>query len=146
MARQRHCRGLDECAFLPGLKVLLRDVEKTSAGQRMLPDEADVAQALGVDKLLVGKAPMNANKKGQSYSGGLVWADTYIAVMNIQGGDFLAGGAGRTIQWTLDTTGLFTPESYRDNAIRSDVMRVRQHTDEVIIDATCVELITTSYA
>ena len=116
-----------------------------SAGQNKIPNEVDIANALGVEKLLVAKAPKNANSKGQTYSGTTVWGNTYIAVMNIQGGDFIAGGAGRTIQWTKDTTGLFTPETYRSNEVRSDVLRMRQHTQEVIIDPTCIELITTSY-
>jgi hypothetical protein len=116
------------------------------ANQRALPSEDDVAQALGVDMLLVGKAPKNANNKGQSYSGSFIWSPTYIAVAQIEGGEYQAGGVGRTIQWTKDTTGLFTPETYRDDTRRSNIMRVRQHTAEKVIDATACELITTSFA
>jgi hypothetical protein len=120
-------------------------VPKT-AGQKMLPGEEDVARALGVDTLLVGKAPYNANAKGQTFSGAFVWPDTYVAVLSIQGGEYQAGGVGRTIQWSKDTTGLFTPETYRDDSIRGNVLRVRQHTAEKVIDTTCCQLITTSYA
>jgi len=116
------------------------------AGQKMLPGEQDVAEALGVEKLLVGKAPRNSNNKGQSYSGSFIWGTTYIAVCNTAGGEYQAGGVGRTIQWTKDTTGLFTPETYRSDERRSNVLRVRQHTAEKVIDATACELITTSYA
>jgi hypothetical protein len=117
-----------------------------SANQRMLPGEQDVAEALGVEKLLVGKAPRNGNNKGQSYSGSFIWGTTYIAVCNTAGGEYQAGGVGRTIQWTKDTTGLFTPETYRSDERRSNVLRVRQHTAEKVIDATACELITTSYS
>lgn len=117
-----------------------------SAGQSMLPGEADVAQALGVETLYVGKAPKNANGKGQTFSGGFIWGDTYIAVCNIAGGEYTAGGVGRTIQWSKDTTGLFTPETYRSDERRSNILRVRQHTAEKVIDETACELITTSYA
>jgi hypothetical protein len=116
------------------------------ANQKMLPGEQDIAEALGVEKLLVGKAPRNANNKGQSYSGSFIWGTTYIAVCNTAGGEYQAGGVGRTIQWTKDTTGLFTPETYRSDERRSNVLRVRQHTAEKVIDATACELITTSYA
>lgn len=117
-----------------------------AANQRMLPGEQDVAQALGVDYLFVGKAPVNANNEGAAYSGSFIWTNTYVAVGNVQGGEYEAGGVGRTIQWTRDTTGLFTPETYRDDTRRSNVLRVRQHVAEKVIDATASELITTSYA
>jgi len=116
------------------------------AGQYLIPSEADIAQALGVDNILVGKAPKNANAKGQSYSGAFIWPDTYIAVCYLAGGEYTAGGVGRTIQWTKDTTGLFTPETYRSDERRSDILRVRQHTAEKVIDTTACELITTSYS
>ena len=116
------------------------------AGQYLIPSDADIAQALGVDNVLVGRAPKNANAKGQSYSGAFIWADTYVAVCYLAGGEYTAGGVGRTIQWSLDTTGLFTPETYRSDERRSDILRVRQHVAEKVIDTTACELITTSYA
>ena len=117
-----------------------------AAGQRMLPGEDDVARALGVETLYVGKAPRNANQKGQSYSGSFIWSDTYVIVAQVMGGEYQAGGIGRTIQWSKDTTGLFTPETYRSDERRSNILRVRQNVAEKIIDETAAELITTSYA
>ncbi len=117
-----------------------------AAGQRGLPGEADVAQALGVENLFIGKAPVNANAEGATYSGSFIWTDTYIGVGCVQGGEYEAGGMGRTIQWTKDTTGLFTPETYRDDTVRSNILRVRQHVIEKVIDATAAQLITTSYS
>jgi hypothetical protein len=116
-----------------------------TAGQRMLPAEDDVARALGVDNLYVGKAPKNGNQKGQTYSGSFVWGTTYIWVGNVAGGEYQAGGVGRTIQWDKDTTGLFTPETYRSDERRANILRVRQNVAEKIIDETAGELITTSY-
>lgn len=116
-----------------------------SAGQNMLPSEADLANALGVDKLLVGKAPYNANNKGQAYSGSFIWGTSKIAVACIAGGEYGAGGVGRTIQWSKDTTGLFTPETYRSDERRSNILRVRQHVAEKVIDETACDLILTQY-
>ena len=116
-----------------------------TAGQRMLPAEDDVARALGVDNLYVGKAPKNGNQKGQAYSGSFVWGTSYIWVGNVAGGEYQAGGVGRTIQWDKDTTGLFTPETYRSDERRANILRVRQNVAEKIIDETAGELITTSY-
>jgi hypothetical protein len=117
-----------------------------SAGQYLIPSDADIARALGVDQILVGRAPKNSNAKGQTYSGSFIWSDTYVAVAYIAGGEYTAGGVGRTIQWSKDTTGLFTPETYRSDERRSDILRVRQHTAEKVIDTTACELITTSFA
>lgn len=117
-----------------------------SAGQFTLPGEDDVARALGVDKLYVAKAAKNGNAKGQTFSGSFIWSDTYISVAQIAGGEYQAGGIGRTIQWSKDTTGLFTPETYRSDERRSNILRVRQHVAEKIVDETAAELITTSFA
>jgi hypothetical protein len=116
------------------------------ANQKALPGVADVAQALGVDNLYIGNAPYNSAAEGAAYSGSFIWNNTYIAVGVIQGGEFQAGGVGRTIQWTKDTTGLFTPETYRSDERRSNILRIRQHVAEKVIDTTACELITTSYS
>lgn len=116
------------------------------AGQYLIPSDGDIARALGVQSILVGRAPKNSNAKGQTYSGSFIWSDTYVAVAYIAGGEYTAGGVGRTIQWSKDTTGLFTPETYRSDERRSDILRVRQHTAEKVIDATACELITTSFS
>jgi len=120
-------------------------VAKT-AGQNFLPGEADIANAIGVDNLYVAKAAKNSNGKGQTYSGGFIWGTTYIWVGQVASGDWSAGGAGRIISWGKDSTGLFTPETYRDDSRRSNVLRVRQTVAEKIIDGTAGELITTSWS
>jgi hypothetical protein len=117
-----------------------------SAGQFTLPGEDDVARALGVEKLYVAKAAKNSNGKGQTFAGSFIWSDTYISVAQIAGGEYQAGGIGRTIQWSKDTTGLFTPETYRSDERRSNILRVRQHVAEKIVDETAAELITTSFS
>tara|TARA_R110000803_G_C11957939_1_gene318386 strand:+ start:408 stop:1373 length:966 start_codon:yes stop_codon:yes gene_type:complete len=116
------------------------------AGQYLIPSEADIANALGVDTVYVGNAPKNSAKKGLTYNGAFIWGDTYLAVCQVAGGEYTAGGVGRTIQWTKDTTGLFTPETYRSDERRSNILRVRQHCAEKVIDETACELVTTSYA
>jgi hypothetical protein len=118
------------------------------ANQRMLPGAEDVARALGVDQIYIGMAVYNSTPQNNTvgYTGNFVWPNTYIAVLKIVEGDYQAGGTGRTIQWTKDTQGLFLPETYRDDSKRSNILRVRQHTAEKVLDATTCQLITTSYA
>lgn len=112
------------------------------AGQRALPNEQDIANALGVDNLFVGKAPYNTANKAATYSGSFIWNNTNIWVGQIQGGEYTAGGVGRTISWAKDSVGLFTPETYRSDERRSNVIRVRQNVAEKIIDSTAGEIIT----
>jgi hypothetical protein len=108
-----------------------------------LLSEQEVAQAVGVEKVLVGRAPKNTAKKGQTYSGGFVWGDTYMALAYTSGGEFAAGGFGRTILWGADSPVPFVAETYRDEARRSNVLRVRQHASEKVIDGSSIIRITT---
>lgn len=117
-----------------------------AANQRALPNEQDVAQALGVETLYIGKAPKNTAGKGLAFSGDFIWPSTHIWVGQVAGGEYTAGGVGRTIQWSKDTTGLFTPETYRSDERRSNIMRVRQTVSEKIIDSTAGTLITTNWS
>ena len=112
------------------------------AGQRALPNEQDIANALGVENLFVGKAPYNTANKAATYSGSFIWNSTNIWVGQVQGGEYTAGGVGRTISWTKDSVGLFTPETYRSDERRSNVIRVRQNVAEKIIDSTAGEIVT----
>jgi hypothetical protein len=47
--------------------------------------------------------------------------------------------------WEEDASSLFVVETYRDEPRRSDVIRVRQHTDEKVINENAGTLITTGY-
>jgi hypothetical protein len=64
----------------------------------------------------------------------------------VQSGQFTAGGIGRTLVWSADAPGGFVSESYRDEARRSNVLRVRMNTSEKLIDANAAVRITTSFA
>ena len=108
-----------------------------------LLSEQEVAQAVGVEKVLVGRAPRNSGKKGQSYSGSFIWGDNFIALANTTGGEFAAGGFGRTILWGADSPVPFVSETYRDEARRSNILRVRQHVSEKVVDGSSIIRITT---
>ena len=117
----------------------------SSTGARLL-SEAEIAAALGVTNLLVGRAAINTAGKNKSYSGSFVVSSAKIVVGQVSGGEFTAGGMGRTLVWTGDAAGGFVSESYRDEARRSQVLRVRMNTDEVIIDPNAAVRITTNFA
>jgi hypothetical protein len=105
-----------------------------------------LAKAFGVERLLIADATVDTSKKGQTAAAGYIWGSNYVWVGNIQGGDFAAGGAGRTIVWTGDASSTFVTETYRKEDIRCDCIRVRTHTTEKVISAPSGTLITTNYA
>lgn len=105
------------------------------------------AEKFEVPTVLIGDAVVDTAQKGQAATLGYIWTNDFIWVGNVQGGDWSAGGAGRTIVWTGDTGGsTFVAESYRREEIRSDVLRVRSNMDEKVISARSGTLITTQYA
>ena len=113
--------------------------------QSRLLSEGEVAAAVGVDRVLVGRAPKNTAAKGQTYAGGFIWSNTYMALANTVGGEFSGGGFGRTIVWAADSPVPFVSETYRDEARRADVLRVRQNSAEKVIDGSSIIRITTGY-
>ena len=117
----------------------------SNTGARLL-SEAEIAAALGVEKLLVGSAAINTAGKNKSFTGSFAISSAKIIVGQVAGGEFTAGGIGRTLVWSGDSAGGFVSESYRDEARRSQVLRVRMNTDEVVIDGNAGVRVTTSFA
>lgn len=117
----------------------------SNTGGRLL-DEVQIAEAFGVDKVYIGRAAINSANKNKTYSGSFIVPDTKIVVANISSGQFTAGGIGRTLVWSEDAPGGFVSESYRDEARRSNVLRVRMNTAEKVIDANAAVRITTTYS
>jgi len=74
------------------------------------------------------------------------WSDDYISLLDVQSGDYSAGGVGRTITWSADSPGgLYTSESYPDKKHRGERVRVRMFTDEKIVNDLAGELIATGF-
>jgi len=106
----------------------------------------EVADALNVERILIGRAAKNGAKKGQSFSGSFIWSNTKVIVAKLGAGEFTAGGLGRTLLWSEDSPTPLVTETYRDEARRSNVIRARHNTSEKLIDASCAIGIDTSYA
>lgn len=117
--------------------------------QLVLSKEA-MAEALGVKEVLIGSAQYDTSKQGaSSVSLTPIWSDTYIWVGNINPASgpegLFAGGAGYTLFWEQDGA-LFTVEQYREEQTRSNIIRVRQNTDEKVVLGTAGELLVTQYS
>ena len=59
----------------------------------------EVASALNVSRILIGRAARNGAKKGQSYSGSFIWGNNKVVLAKLGAGEFTAGGLGRTLLW-----------------------------------------------
>jgi hypothetical protein len=94
-----------------------------------------LADILGIKKIVVGKGIYNSAKEGKAFKGADIWSGDYAMVAVIGEGQRLSDPSmGRTFLWTGDSPENATVEQYRDDAARSDIFRVRQHVDEMIID------------
>ena len=61
---------------------------------------ASVFQDQGIEQFLIGGAYQDIGGEGQLYLGQPIWPNSQFFVGKISGGDFLAGGAMRTIAWS----------------------------------------------
>ena len=105
-----------------------------------------IAASFGIANVIVAKKSYDSGIKGKT-SVGPVWSNNYIWIGDVQGGDFMNGGAGRTIIWDADSEGgLFTSDQYRDEARRGDKIRVRSNRTIKVINQNSARLITTNWA
>jgi hypothetical protein len=112
---------------------------------KMATEEA-IKQALtdllGLKRILVGSGVYDATPEGGTPAITDIWADDYAFIaVTAAAGSILAPAVGRTILWTEDSPENITVDQYREEQTRSEVFRVRQHTDEKIIDAYFAHLL-----
>jgi hypothetical protein len=101
----------------------------------------------GITQVLVGIGRYDSSKKNATptYTASNFWGTTYVWVGKVGSGDPYNGGAGRTLGWNPEG-GEFVTETYRSEETRSNIVRVRQHTIEKIIDGAAGTLIATQYS
>ncbi|MDH3279805.1 MAG: hypothetical protein OEQ18_01600 [Gammaproteobacteria bacterium] len=98
-----------------------------------------LAQYFGVERVLVGGAVLDATAKGKSMVTATdLWSKEYAMLCYINSSsDLMAPTLGRTFLWTEDSPGMLNVETYRDETVRGDVVRVRQSTDEKLLHVAC---------
>lgn len=101
----------------------------------------------GIQNCYVGRARYNSAKKGATASMSTIWSTSYIWVGSVNPNAMTPqdGGAGFTLYWNQEG-GLFVTESYRNEGVRSNMIRVRQNTAEKITDGTAGTLINPQYS
>lgn len=85
--------------------------------------------------ILVGGGSENTAKEGQAASISQIWSDEYAMVCKVAtSNDFKEPCIGRTFHWSADgSQAAGTIESYREEAVRGEVIRVRHDTDEIVL-------------
>lgn len=102
-----------------------------------------MAQVFDVDQVLVAGAYKNTAAKGQDASLSQIWSDSYAMVCKVATSeDFRESCIGRTFHWSEDGSepgGAI--EEYRDETVRSNIIRVRNDSVSDIIYQEAAQLI-----
>ena len=117
------------------------DVRGIFNGNGQYTNRQIIRDALGVQDIIICPTRFNSANKGAAASRTKIFSDSHYFVAQIAGGDYSNGGIGRTIAYAPGG-GVFSAETYRDEPIKSDVLRVLNTVDEVIINTNAGEKIT----
>jgi hypothetical protein len=131
-------RNLRNCAdVIERLKYTGQDVTPGKITETIL------AQVFGLDYVLVGGATKNSAAEGQAASPAEVWSAEYALVTKVGvTRDVREPCFGRTFHFTGDGSEIDgRVESYRDEPIRSDVIRVRHDVHEKTLVTVCGALL-----
>jgi hypothetical protein len=149
---QNAVERLNGNGFYDGLSIMMEvslfnemlnttDVRGIFNGNGQYTDRQVLRDAFGVDQIIILPTRYNSAKKGKAANRAKVWSTSEYYVGQVAGGDFANGGFGRTLAYSPDG-GAFSAETYRDEPIKSDVLRVFNSVDEVIINTNACEKIT----
>jgi hypothetical protein len=137
------------CGIMPNALIMSStNIERLKANTEIVdlikytsrPTDAEVRTALadlfGIKYIFEGKAIRNTAKEGKPFVSGDIWSDVYalLGLIMTDGQDLSQPGIGRTFLWVSDSPENAVVEQYRAEEIRSDIFRVRQHVDEMVLD------------
>lgn len=121
-------------------------IASSGAGNRNLASDVTVdmlAQAFDLDYIIVAGGSQNTATEGQTAAVGQIWSSTYAMVCRVAtSSDFREPCIGRTFHWSADGSSVDGAiESYRDEVVRSNVIRVRHDVDEIVLYAQAGHLL-----
>lgn len=113
-------------------------IASSGAGNRNLASDVTVdmlAQAFDLDYIIVAGASRNTAKEGAAATPSQIWSSSFAMVCRIAtGSDMREPCIGRTFHWAQDGSSIGgTVETYRDETVRGEVVRVRHQVAEVIL-------------
>jgi hypothetical protein len=102
-----------------------------------------LAQVFDLDHIIVAGGTRNSATEGQAATPGQIWSNEYAMVCKIATGmDMREPCVGRTFHWSADGSSIGgTVETYRDETVRGDVVRVRHEVAEVVLYAQAGHLL-----
>lgn len=102
-----------------------------------------LAAVFDVDYVFVAGSAQNAAIEGQTRSLAHLWSSSYCMVARVcTSQDIREPGLGRTLHWGADGSQVGgTVETYRDENVRSDIVRVRHDVQEKVLYAECGHLL-----
>jgi hypothetical protein len=105
------------------------------------------AEVFGVSEVLIGRASYDTAPEGVAFAAGNVWANTLIWVGSVTqaSAGFFGGGAGFTLNWSEYGPAIGV-STYREEAIKSNIVRASQYTAEKVVNANAGQLITTQFS
>ena len=117
---------------------IVERINSEGAGNPSKPSDvtaAMLAQVFDLEFVIVAGTSRNSAKEGQAATPTQIWSDEYAMVCRIAtSSDMREPCIGRTFHWSSDGSSIGgTVESYRDEVIRGNVIRVRHDVDEVIL-------------
>jgi hypothetical protein len=113
-------------------------IESNGAGNAAKVTDITVqmlAAAFDLEYIIVAGTSKNGAKEGQAASPTQIWSGEYAMVCKIATGpDMRDPCIGRTFHWSQDGSSIGgTVESYREEAVRADIIRVRHDVAEVVL-------------
>ena len=105
------------------------------------------AEVFGVAEVLIGRASYDTAPEGVAFAAGNVWSNTLIWVGSVTqaSAGFFGGGAGFTLNWSEYGPAIGV-STYREEAIKSNIVRASHYTAEKVVNANAGQLITTQYS
>ena len=105
------------------------------------------AEVFGVSEVLIGRASYDTAPEGVAFASGNVWSNSLIWVGSVTqaSAGFFGGGAGFTLNWSEYGPAIGV-STYREEAIKSHIVRASHYTAEKVVNANAGQLITTQYA
>ena len=105
------------------------------------------AEVFGVSEVLIGRTSYDSAPEGVAFAAAQAWVNTYIWVGNVTeaSAGFFGGGAAFTMNWS-EYGPVIGVSSYRDEAIKSNIVRASHYTAEKVVNANAGQLITTQYS
>ncbi len=115
-------------------------------GAIVTPETIQAAlSSMGIQKVLVPDSYVNQSQATKTNSINPIWPTTYVFVGACKDGQLQAGGVGRTFYWEKEGP-LLNIQSYRDEPVKSNVIRCMKNTTSIITNLRAGTLIVTQYS